>query len=120
MLFLWQIPHFLAIAWMYRGDYAAGGLKMLPGCDSTGRRTALVMVLTAAALIPLGLAAPLVGLGGWLFAAGSAALGIYFLRRTIAFARHRSDRQARRVLHASLFYLPGVFAILMFDALLLK
>ena len=71
LLFLWQIPHFLAIAWMYRADYAAGGLKMLPGCDPTGKRTALVMVVTAAALIPLGFLAAPAGLGGWLFAAGS-------------------------------------------------
>ena len=54
LLFLWQIPHFLAIAWMYRVDYADGGLKMLPGCDPSGKRTAFVMVATAAALVPLG------------------------------------------------------------------
>jgi protoheme IX farnesyltransferase len=120
VLFLWQIPHFLAIAWMYRADYAAGGLKMLPGCDPTGRRTAFVMVATAAALVPLGFLAAPAGLGGWVFAAGSAAFGVMFLRRAVEFARDRTDRRARRVLHASLFYLPGVFALLMIDALLLK
>ncbi|QJW93845.1 heme o synthase [Frigoriglobus tundricola] len=120
LLFLWQIPHFLAIAWMYREDYAAGGLKMLPGCDPSGWRTAVVMVVTAAALIPLGFSAAPAGLGGWVFAAGSTVFGVYFLRRTVEFARDRTDRKARRVLHASLFYLPSVFAVLMFDALLLK
>src|SRR5262245_11032420 len=120
ILFLWQIPHFLAIAWMYRDDYAAGGLKMLPGCDPTGRRTALVMVLTAAALIPLGFLAAPAGLGGWVFAAGATLFGLLFLRRAVEFARDRTDRKARKVLHASLFYLPGVFAVLMIDALLLK
>jgi protoheme IX farnesyltransferase len=120
VLFLWQIPHFLAIAWMYRADYAAGGLKMLPGCDPKGRRTALVMVLTAAALVPLGFLAAPAGLGGWPFAAGSAAFGLFFVRRSLEFARDRTDRKARRVLHASLFYLPAVLAILMIDALLLK
>jgi len=120
VLFLWQIPHFLAIAWMYRTDYAAGGLKMLPGCDPSGKETALVMVITALALIPLGCLAPLAGLGGWLFAAGSAAFGVFFVRRAIEFAQDRTDRKARRVLHASLFYLPGVFALLMIDALLVK
>jgi protoheme IX farnesyltransferase len=78
------------------------------------------MVLTAAALMPLGLLAAPAGLGGWVFAVGSAVFGLTFLRRTIEFARDRTDRQARRVLHASLFYLPGVFAILMLDSLLLK
>ncbi len=120
ILFLWQIPHFLAIAWMYRTDYRAGGLKMLPGCDPVGRRTAAVMVVTAAALVPLGLLAPAAGLGGWLFATGCAALGLFFLRRAVEFARDRTDRKARRVLHASLFHLPGVFALLMIDALFVK
>lgn len=120
ILFLWQIPHFLAIAWMYRADYAAGALRMLPGCDPKGRRTAFVMVLTAAALVPLGFLAAPAGLGGWPFAAGSAAFGLFFVRRAAEFARDRTDRSARRVLHASLFYLPGAFALLMIDALLLK
>jgi protoheme IX farnesyltransferase len=120
VLFLWQIPHFLAIAWMYRADYAAAGLKMLPGCDPTGGRTAFVMVATAAALVPLGLLAAPAGLGGWPFAAGSAAFGVFFTRRAVAFARARTDRNARRVLLASLLYLPAVFAVLMIDALLLK
>ncbi|MBY0459091.1 MAG: heme o synthase, partial [Gemmataceae bacterium] len=71
ILFLWQIPHFLAIAWMYRDDYAAGGLKMLPGCDPSGRLTSFVMVLTTVALLPLAALVPLAGLGGWLFAAGA-------------------------------------------------
>jgi protoheme IX farnesyltransferase len=118
ILFLWQIPHFLAIAWMYRNDYSAGGLKMLPGCDPTGKRTALVMVLTAAALIPLGFLAAPAGLGGLLFALAATLFGLSFLRRAIDFARDRTDRKARRVLHASLIYLPGVFAALMIDALL--
>ncbi len=120
ILFLWQIPHFLAIAWMYRADYAAGGLKMLPGCDPTGKRTAFVMVTTAAALLPLGFLIPLAGLGGWLFAVGATVFGLLFLRRAVDFARDRTDRKARKVLHSSLFYLPGVFALLMIDALLVK
>lgn len=120
ILFLWQIPHFLAIAWMYRADYAAGGLKMLPGCDPAGGRTAYVMVATAAALVPLAVLVPLAGLGGWLFAVGATALGAMFVRRAVEFARDRTDRKARKVLHASLFYLPGVFALLMIDALLVK
>ncbi|MFM8274805.1 MAG: heme o synthase, partial [Gemmata sp.] len=120
ILFLWQIPHFLAIAWMYRTDYAAGGLKMLPGCDPTGKGTAVVMVLTAAALLPLGFLVPMTGLGGWLFGVGSTVFGALFLRRAVEFARDRTDRNARKVLHSSLFYLPGVFALLMVDALLVK
>jgi protoheme IX farnesyltransferase len=120
ILFLWQIPHFLAIAWMYRADYASGGLKMLPGCDASGKQTALVMVLIAALLVPLAFLAPLAGLGSWLFASGAAVFGMLFVRRAVEFACDRTDRKAKRVLHASLFYLPGVFALLMIDALLVK
>jgi protoheme IX farnesyltransferase len=120
ILFLWQIPHFLAIAWMYRRDYAAGGLVMLPGCDPSGRRTAGVMVLTAAALVPVGFLSLVMGLGGWLFALGCGGLGIFFTRRAWAFARLRTDNNARRVLLASLLHLPGVLGILMIDVLLLK
>jgi protoheme IX farnesyltransferase len=120
VLFVWQLPHFLAIAWMYRNDYAGAGLKMLPGTDPTGKRTAIVMVTTAAALIPVGFVALWVGLAGGVYAAGATLLGIQFLRKTLGFARDRSDRQAKRVLRASLLYLPGVFALLLLDSLLLK
>ncbi len=120
LLFLWQIPHFLAIAWMYRRDYAEGGLVMLPGCDPSGRCTAGVMILTAAALIPVGFVAMAVGLGGWFFAVGCAGLGLFFTRRAAEFARLRTDKNARRVLLASLLHLPGVLGILLIDVLLLK
>ncbi|MBA4187891.1 MAG: protoheme IX farnesyltransferase [Planctomycetaceae bacterium] len=120
ILFVWQLPHFLAIAWMYRADYAGAGLQMLPGTDSTGKRTAVVMVVTAAALIPVAFVAVWVGMAGWVYAVGATLLGVMFVRKTLDFARDRSDRQARRVLRASLVYLPGVLALLLIDALLLK
>ncbi len=119
VLFFWQLPHFMAIAWMYRDDYAAGGLRMLPGIDASGRRTAWVMVLTAAVLVPVGVIAAL-SFGGWSSAAGAALVGLYFLWRSVGFVRERTDRQARRVLRASLVYLPCVFALLLIDALLTK
>jgi protoheme IX farnesyltransferase len=110
----------MAIAWMYRDQYAAAGLRMLPGSDPTGRRTAAVMTLTAGALVPCGLFASAAGVGGWVSAAGAAALGLFFLWRCVGFARQRTDREARRVLRASLLYLPGVFALLLLDAFLVK
>lgn len=120
VLFVWQLPHFLAIAWMYRNDYAGAGLKMLPGTDPTGKRTAAVMVVTAAMLIPVGFLAVWVGLASWVYAVGATLLGIMFVRSTLRFARNRTDRQARRVLRASLLYLPGVFALLLLDALIAR
>jgi protoheme IX farnesyltransferase len=120
ILFVWQIPHFLAIAWMYRADYEAGGLRMLPGCDPGGRLTAAVMILTTALLVPIGFLALDLGIGGWGAAIGAALAGLYFLRRAIEFALKRTDYQARRVLRASLLYLPVVFGMLLIDAFVVR
>jgi protoheme IX farnesyltransferase len=118
VLFLWQLPHFMAIAWMYRDDYAAAGLRMVPGADPSGRRTAIVMIATAAALVPVGVVSGLI-VGGWLAAGGAAIAGVYFLARSMEFGRLRTDRAARRVLRASIIYLPCVFALILLDALVL-
>jgi protoheme IX farnesyltransferase len=118
VLFLWQLPHFMAIAWMYRDDYAAAGLRMVPDGDLTGRRTAVVMIATAAALVPAGVVSGLI-VGGWLAGGGAAIAGAYFLVRSIEFGRLRTDRAARRVLRASIVYLPCVFALILLDALVL-
>jgi protoheme IX farnesyltransferase len=93
---------------------------MLPGIDPSGRRTAAVAVLTTVALIPLGFVAAAAGVGGWLAGLGAVVCGAYFLRRAVGFARTRTDAEARRVLRASLVYLPAVFALVMIDALVLK
>jgi heme o synthase len=119
VLFLWQLPHFMAIAWMYRDDYAAGGLRMVSLNDRTGRRTAAIMVWTAAALVPAGALAAYAA-GGWLAISGAILVGLYFLWHSLGFARSRTDRQARRVLRASLFYLPLVFGLMLIEALVLN
>jgi protoheme IX farnesyltransferase len=116
ILFLWQVPHFLAIAWIYRDEYARAGLRMLPGEDPDGRRTGQNMVTYCLALIPASLAPALQGAAGPLYAAGAVALGLGFLARAAAFRRAHSPARARRVLRASLLYLPGLFALLVFDA----
>lgn len=118
LLFVWQLPHFLAIAWMYREDYARGGLRMLPHVDPTGAKTAAGMVVTCAALVPMGLVCLSVGVGGWVAVAGCAALGLLFLREAVRFDRTRTDRQARRVLRGSLLYLPGALGLILLDGLL--
>jgi heme o synthase len=118
IIFIWQIPHFLAIAWMYRDDYARGGLRMLPITDPTGTRTAWVMVVTCCALIPIGLLAVGLHVAGPFSAIGCAIFGFLFLREAVRFDRTRSDRQARRVLRASLLYLPAALGSLLIDAFL--
>jgi protoheme IX farnesyltransferase len=118
IIFLWQLPHFLAIAWMYREDYARGGLRMLPGSDPTGRKTAAAMIATCAGLIAVSLVPVIAGPAGAVYAAGAVLTGLLFLRQTVRFERSRTDKQARKVLRASLLYLPAVLGLLLLDRLL--
>jgi len=113
ILFLWQVPHFLAIAWIYRQDYARAGLRMLSVVDDTGSMTARQMVLYAMALVPVSLSPVILGQAGWLFAGVAFALGLAFLLTTLGFMRQVSAASARRVLRASLVYLPAMFALLL-------
>jgi protoheme IX farnesyltransferase len=117
VLFLWQVPHFLAIAWIYRQDYARAGLRMLSVVDDTGVMTARQMVLYAMALIPVSLSPVMLGQAGWLFAGGAFALGLSFLWTALGFMRQASTPAARRVLHASLIYLPAIFALLLLEGI---
>jgi protoheme IX farnesyltransferase len=117
IIFLWQVPHFLAIAWMYRDDYAHAGLRMLPVVDPDGTRTARQMLTYCLALVPVGLAPAFFG-AGLVYSVGATLLGVFFLLRTLRFARDRSQRQARRVLRGSLVYLPSLFALLVLDGVI--
>lgn len=118
ILFLWQIPHFLAIAWMYRDEYARAGLLMLPVVDRSGQRTSQNMILYCLALLTVSLQPVMLGEAGPLYLGGAALLGLTFLATAIGFRRWRSHCQARRVLRASLLYLPGLLALLLLDRVL--
>jgi protoheme IX farnesyltransferase len=113
ILFVWQVPHFLAIAWMYRDDYARAGLKMLSVGDRKATRTAHQMLLYGLALVPVSLAPAQIGLGGPVYAIGAALLGCYFLWPIARFQGDRSTAAARRVLRTSLVYLPGVYGLML-------
>jgi len=115
ILFAWQIPHFLALAWMYREDYGRGGYRMLPIGDPGGRVTFPVIVLYALALVPLGAGAFLTGTTGAISAAGGALLGCWFAALTLRLNRQRDDGSARRVFLASLAYLPLLLTLMMAD-----
>jgi protoheme IX farnesyltransferase len=117
ILFLWQVPHFLAIAWIYREDYARAGLRMLPVLDPEGRLTGRFMVVYCLALIAASLGPVLVGGAGLLYLTGAVVLGVGFLTSALRFWRSSSGEQARRVLKASLLYLPVLLALLLLDAL---
>jgi heme o synthase len=115
LLFCWQIPHFLALAWLYRDDYARGGFRVLPVVDRAGHVTSALANLYIVALLPLGLISALGGLTGWSAAPLSALLALGLLALGIELARTRSERSARRLFLATLLYLPLVLAILVVD-----
>jgi protoheme IX farnesyltransferase len=118
ILFLWQVPHFLAIAWIYRDEYARAGLCMLPCVDPQGRETSRHMITWCLVLIPASLLPVLLGAAGVVYFIGAVVAGFGFLVPAIAFWRTRTLSGARRVLRASLLYLPGLFALLLLDAAL--
>ena len=112
IVFLWQLPHFLAIAWMYREDYARAGFPMLPVIEPDGRSTARQSVLYAAALLPVSLAPTLLGMTTATYFAAALLLTLAFVLLTLQFARTRSERDARRVFFGSITYLPLLWGLM--------
>ena len=112
IMFLWQLPHFLAIAWMYREDYARAGYPMLPVLEPDGRSTGRQSVVYSAALVPLSLAPTLMRMTGAIYFAGALVLGLAFLYLALRFARTRSVSDARRVFFASIVYLPLLWILM--------
>ena len=112
IVFVWQVPHFLAIAWMYRGDYTRAGFRILTVHDVRGELTGREMVRYCLVLIPVSLLPAALGLTGPLYAVAALVLGGLFLRSCVSFVRYPALPQARRVLRASLIYLPCLFMVL--------
>lgn len=115
ILFFWQLPHFLAIAWLCREDYARGGFPMLPVLDPEGVRTGRQAVLYGAALVPISLLPSLLGLMGIVYFFGAFAFGLAYLGFSFAFAQARSNPGARRLMLASLLYFPALLLIMLLD-----
>lgn len=115
ILFVWQIPHFLAIDWFYRVDYARGGFRMISAVDPTGRLTGNLTVIYSLALVPISLMAVVVGIGGYLYLAGALTLGLCFLVLGVALHLTRSQDAARRLFLGSLLYLPMLLGLLVLD-----
>ncbi len=117
ILFFWQFPHFLAIAWMYREDYERAGLHMLPARDREMRFTSREILAFTLALLPVSMFPVLLHQTGTLYLVGSLAAGLGFLIFGVRLARGRTKLLARQVVLASVAYLPVVFALLMFNKL---
>lgn len=115
ILFLWQFPHFLAIAWMYREDYSRAGILMLPVVEPDGRITGQQIVIYTLMLLPVSLVPALLGLSGKLYLLGAVILGLLFLYGSVRAALSQSRQQARRLLLLSVIYLPLLFILMVFD-----
>lgn len=115
LLFLWQFPHFLAIAWMYKEQYRKAGILMLPVVETEGRITAVQIVTFTLMMIPISLAPFFIGAAGYVYLVGASALGLWFLISSIQAARAKSVEQARRLLLVSVLYLPVIFALMVFN-----
>jgi protoheme IX farnesyltransferase len=112
IVFLWQFPHFMAIAWMYRDEYRAAGLKMLSVVDPTGRRAGAQAVLSALLLIPIGLIPAMMRLTGPGYFAAALLLGLMYLAWSVRFFWRRDVASARALLRVSIVYLPLMMLLL--------
>jgi protoheme IX farnesyltransferase len=115
MLFLWQFPHFDAIAWVYREDYARAGIQMLPVVDREGRRTFREILLTAALLVPVSLLPALTGLAGAHYFFGALVLGILLVEVCLWAAASKTNIRAKWLMHATVLHLPLLLGLLIYD-----
>jgi protoheme IX farnesyltransferase len=115
ILFIWQFPHFLAIAWMYREDYARAGIRMLPVVEPDGMSTGRQIILYASTLIPVSLFPVLLGMSGKIYLVGALLSGGWFLYTGVRVAFDLTNVRARRVLLASIIYLPVIYGLMVFD-----
>jgi protoheme IX farnesyltransferase len=115
IVFIWQMPHFLAIAWMYRDDYARAGIPLLPVLEPDGRSTGRQAVMYAAALLPMSLMPSVIGLAGAAYLTGALLLGLVLLWLASEFAATRSMPAARRLFGGTILYLPLLWTVLLGD-----
>ncbi|MBD0326394.1 MAG: protoheme IX farnesyltransferase, partial [Pyrinomonadaceae bacterium] len=115
ILFLWQFPHFLAIAWMYREDYERAGIRMLPVVEPAGRVTGQQIVAYTLMLLPISLLPTFLGISGQVYFFGAIVLGLLFLYSSLRAAFSKSRQQARQLLLASVLYLPLLFVLMVLN-----
>jgi protoheme IX farnesyltransferase len=115
ILFFWQLPHFLAIAWIYRDEYLRAGFVMLPGVDPQGERTGRQAVSHALGLLPISLAPFLFKLAGPAYLTGALVLGAAYLWFAVQFSRQLSIPRARQLFFSSILYLPLLLGLMVLD-----
>ncbi len=117
IMFLWQIPHFLALAWMYREDYARAGMRMLSVDDDEGRSTFGQAFVNTVALLPISLVPTVLGMSGAIYFFGALLLSGWFIGASWVAARQRTVAGARKLFLASLIYLPALLLLMAVDRL---
>ena len=115
IIFLWQMPHFLAIAWLFKDDYGRAGFPMLPVLEPDGRSTGYQVAVYASALLPVSLVPSMMGLAGMVYFGVALALGLAFLAVSLRFAVTRTRRDARVLFFTSIAYLPLVWLVMVLD-----
>lgn len=115
LLFVWQIPHFLALAWMYRDDYQRGGYHMLSRSDADGWLTASMALLYSLTLVPIALTTSWAGISAWPYTVGATLLGLWMAWLSWRLWRERTNRAARRLFIGSVLYLPALLLLLIVD-----
>ena len=115
ILFVWQFPHFYAIAWMYREDYARGGVRMLPVMRPDGVSTARQIVICSLLLIPVSLIPSYLHMTSVIYFVSAAVLGVAFLYFGLQVFYVRTTQSARNVLLASVTYLPALLSVMLYD-----
>jgi len=120
VLYIWQHPHFFAIAWMYREDYARGNLKMLPVVKPDGKSMFAQVIGFSVVMLPVSLLPTIIGMSGWLYFGGALALGVMFLAYSVVFNRERDERSARTLMRASLIYLPLLLIVIALDSAIIN
>jgi heme o synthase len=117
IVFVWQIPHFMAIAWLYRQDFERAGFPLLPVVNPDGKSTAQQAILFSVLLIPISLAPFFLHMAGMVYAAGAVVGGLALLWASIAFMASRTNERARRLFLGSITYLPLLWILLIADRL---
>ncbi|MGB9334086.1 MAG: protoheme IX farnesyltransferase, partial [Candidatus Acidiferrales bacterium] len=115
ILFFWQFPHFLAIAWMYREDYARAGIKMLPVVEPSGDRTYRQILVTAAILVPISLLPSVIGITGIGYFFGATVLGMALLQVCLWAERSRTNIRAKWLMHATVIHIPILLGLMILD-----
>src|SRR5256714_1983374 len=115
ILFLWQFPHFLAIAWMYREDYGRAGIRMLPVVEPEGRVTGQQIIAYSVMLLPVSLLPTVLGLSGKIYLGAAFVVGLLFVASSVRAALSKSNQHARQLLLASVLYLPILFGVMVLN-----